>query len=135
MKTDWQQIREMMNTVIDSCEQIESAGFNEEHRSATVKIKGVDYTVQEFLISAWTLPENIRYQIIRERHEAGNDLPYVPEAARILVSMAQACAELVGAADTAPAQKAIAGMNRWYKAYAVPHMTAAIGLAKKRSDA
>jgi hypothetical protein len=111
MKTDWQQIREMMNTVIDSCEQIETAGFNEEHRSATVEIKGVDYSVQEFLISAWTLPENIRFQIIRERHETGNDLPYVPEAARILVSMAQACAELVGAADTAPAQKAIAGMN------------------------
>ncbi|BAV74748.1 hypothetical protein PCAU_2539 [Pseudomonas chlororaphis subsp. aurantiaca] len=135
MKTDWQQIREMMNTVIDSCEQIETAGFNEEHRSATVKIEGVDYSVQEFLISAWTLPENIRYQIIRERHESGNDLPYVPEAARILVSMAQACAELVGAADTAPAQKAIAGMNHWYKAYAVPHMTAAIRLAKKQSDA
>ncbi|POA72570.1 MULTISPECIES: hypothetical protein [Pseudomonas] len=135
MKTDWQQIREMMNTVIDSCEQIETAGFNEEHRSATVKIEGVDYSVQEFLISAWSLPENIRYQIIRERHEAGNDLPYVPEAARILVSMAQACAELVGAADTAPAQKAIAGMNHWYKACAVPHMTAAIRLAKKQSDA
>lgn len=105
MKTDWQQIREMMSTVIDSCELIETAGFNEEHRSATVEIKGVDYSVQDFLISAWTLPENIRYQIIRERHEAGNDLPYVPEAARILVSMAQACAELVGAAETAPAQK------------------------------
>ncbi|WP_234452953.1 hypothetical protein [Pseudomonas sp. SW-3] len=42
MKTDWQQIREMMNTVIDSCEQIETAGFREEHRSATVEIKGVE---------------------------------------------------------------------------------------------
>jgi len=135
MKTDWQQIREMMSTVIDSCEQIETAGFNEEHRSATVEIKGVDYSVQDFLISAWTLPENIRYQIIRERHEAGNDLPYVPEAARILVSMAQACAELVGAAETAPAQKAIAGMNNWYKTYAVQHMTTAIRLTKKESDA
>jgi len=101
MKTDWQQIREMMNTVIDSCEQIETAGFNEEHRSATVEIKGVNYSVQEFLISAWTLPENIRYQIIRERHEAGNNLPYVPEAARILVSMAQACAELASGSSTA----------------------------------
>ena len=135
MKTDWQQIREMMNTAIDSCEQIETAGFNEAHRCATVQIKGVDYSVQEFLISAWTLPENIRYQIVRERHAAGNDLPYVPEAARILVSMAQACAELVGAADTAPAQKAISGMNHWYKDYAVPHMTTKIRQAKKASDA
>lgn len=131
MKTDWQQIREMMNTVIDSCEQIETAGFNEDHRSATVETRGVHYSVQEFLISAWTLPENIRYQIIRERLEAGDDLPYIPEAARILVSMAQACAELVGAADTAPAQKAIAGMNHRYKAYAIPHMTTAIRQARK----
>ncbi|MFP3924481.1 hypothetical protein [Pseudomonas sp. W5-36] len=135
MSTDWQQIREMMSTVIDSCEQIERAGLSEEHRSATVEINGVHYSVQEFLISAWTLPENIRYQIIRERHEAGNNLPYIPEAARLLVSMAQACAELVGAADTAPAKKAIEGMHYWYKAYAVPHMTTAIRLAKKESDA
>lgn len=39
MKTDWQQIRDMMNTVIDSCEQIETAEFNEEYRSATLEIK------------------------------------------------------------------------------------------------
>jgi hypothetical protein len=135
MRTDWQQIREMMNTVIDSCEQIETAGFHEDHRSATVQIKGIDHSVQEFLISAWTLPENIRYQIIRERHEAGNNLPYIPEAARILVSMAQACAELVGAADTAPAKKAIEGMTHWYKAYAVPHVTTAIRVAKNDPDA
>ena len=126
MKTDWQQIRDMMNTAIDSCEQIEAAWFSEKHRDATVNIKGVDYSVQEFLISAWTLPENIRYQIIRERHDAGHDLPYVPEAARILVAMAQACAELVGAQDSAPANTAIEGMKHWYTAYAVPHMLAAI---------
>lgn len=76
-------------------------------------------------------PENIRSQIIRERHAAENDLPYVPEAPRIIVSMAQVCAELVEAADTAPARKAIAGMNHWYKAYAVPHITTAIMWAKK----
>ena len=135
MQTDWQQIREMMNTVIDSCEQIETAGFREEHRAATVDIKGIDYSVQEFLISAWTLPENIRYQIIRERHEAGGDLPYVPEAARILVAMAQACAELVGAHDIAPAKKAIEGMNHWYKGYAVPHVMTAIERTMNRPDA
>ena len=126
MKTDWQQIRDMMNTVIDTCEQLEAAGLREEHRDVTVHVNGIDCTIQEFLISAWTLPENIRYQIIRERHETRDDLPYVPEAARILVAMAQACAELVGARDSAPAKTAIEGMNHWYKAYAVPHMTAAI---------
>ncbi|WP_095100744.1 hypothetical protein [Pseudomonas sp. Irchel 3A5] len=130
MKTDWQQIREMMNTVIDSCEQIEAAGYCEEHRSATVEIQGVHYLVQDFLVSAWTLPENIRYQIVRERHERDADLRYVPEAARILVAMAQACAELIGAAGAAPAQKAIAGMNHWYKSYAVPNMVTAMTRVK-----
>ncbi|MBC3948765.1 hypothetical protein [Pseudomonas folii] len=134
MKTDWQQIRDMMNTVIDSCEQIEAAGYREEHRSATVEIQNVHYSVQDFLISAWTLPENIRYQIIRERHERGADLPYVPEAARILVAMAQACSELVGAAEAAPAQKAIAGMNHWFKAYAIPNVVTAIEQAKTKAQ-
>ena len=130
MKTDWNQIREMMNTVIDSCEQIENAGYSEQHRSATVEIKGQEYSVQEFLISAWTLPENIRYKIIQERHDKGVALPYVPEAARILVSMAQACGELIGAHDAAPAQQAIRGMNHWYSSYAVPNIKAAIEKAE-----
>ncbi|MCK8683458.1 hypothetical protein [Pseudomonas umsongensis] len=37
-----------MNTAIDSCEQIETAGFNEMHRCASVQIKGLEYSVQEF---------------------------------------------------------------------------------------
>lgn len=126
MKTDWQQIRDMMNTAIDSCEQIEAAGFEEHHRDATVEIDGRQCSVQDFLISAWTLPENIRYQIIRQRHEVGDDLRYVPEAARILLAMAQACAELVGARESESVQKAIGGMNRWYRGYAVPNVVKAI---------
>ncbi|HTV32940.1 MAG TPA: hypothetical protein VME69_07535 [Methylocella sp.] len=80
----------------------------------------------EFLISAWTLPENVRYQIIRERHAKGADLPYVPEAARIITSMAQACAELIGAADASPAQADIEKMIRWYDAHAIPGVKQAI---------
>ncbi|OLS60441.1 hypothetical protein [Pseudomonas putida] len=45
MKTDWNLIREMMNTAIDSCEQIEAAGFDESLRSATINISGVECTV------------------------------------------------------------------------------------------
>ncbi|WP_025129522.1 hypothetical protein [Pseudomonas sp. PH1b] len=131
MQTDWQQIRDMMNTVIDSCEQIENSGYGEAYRSARVSIDGRDYSVHEFLISAWTLPENIRYQIIQERHDQGASLPYVPESARALVAMAQACAELIGAGEKAPAQQAIKGMNHWYRQYAVPHIRSALEQAKK----
>ncbi|KAF0864930.1 hypothetical protein RZO07_24780 [Pseudomonas protegens] len=131
MNTDWQQIRDMMNTVIDSCEQIEAAGYREEYRSAKVQIEEQDYSVHEFLISAWTLPENLRYRIIQERHDQGASVPYVPESARALVAMAQACAELIGAADTAPAKQAISGMQHWYTHYAVPHIKTAIEQAKK----
>ena len=38
MKTDWQQIGEMMSPVIDSCEQIETAGFNEKHRPELISL-------------------------------------------------------------------------------------------------
>lgn len=131
MKTDWNLIREMMNTAIDSCEQIEAAGFDESHRSATVTINGAECTVMDFLISAWTLPENLRYKIIRDRHDAGSDAPYVPEAARILQAMAQACSELVGAVSQPSTQQAIAGMNRWFTSHAVPHVVAAITQAKR----
>lgn len=131
MNTDWQQIRDMMNTVIDSCEQIEAAGYREEHRSAKVQIDGRDYSVHEFLISAWTLPENLRYRIIQERHTQGTSLPYIPESARALVAMAQACAELIGARDTEPAKQAISGMQHWYTQYAVPHIRTALEQARQ----
>jgi hypothetical protein len=39
------------------------------------------------MVSAWILPENLRYQIIRDRHESGVDLPYVPEAAPFVVTI------------------------------------------------
>ncbi|WP_244561531.1 hypothetical protein [Ensifer aridi] len=97
MNTDWNLIRSMMDAAIDACERIEAAGYSESDRDAMVKIGDQQVSVHEFLISAWTLPENIRYQIIRERHDKVADLPYVPEAARILVAMAQASAELIGA--------------------------------------
>ncbi|NIE73196.1 hypothetical protein F3J44_25950 [Pantoea sp. Tr-811] len=131
MKTDWNLIREMMNTAIDSCEQIDAAGFDESLRSAVININGVEYTVMEFLISAWTMPENIRYKIIRDRHDTQTDSPYVPEAARILQAMAQACSELIGAGSLPSSQQAIAGMNHWFKSYAVPHIVAAVAQSRE----
>jgi hypothetical protein len=103
MPTDWNLIRDMMSAVIDSCEKIEAAGYTEKDRDLTVDVSGKTVSIQEFMTSAWTLPENLRYQIIRERHEKDLDLPYVPEAARIIVRMAEACSELIGAAEGKPA--------------------------------
>ena len=98
MKTDWNLIRDMIGAAIDACERIEAAGYSESDRDATVDIGGQRVSVHDFLVSAWTLPENLRYQIIRERHVQVANLAYVPETARILVATAQASIELIGAA-------------------------------------
>jgi hypothetical protein len=135
MKTDWDLIRNMMSAAIASCERIEAVGFSEADRAATTKVQGQDVSVFDFLASAWTFPENIRYKIIRERHEKGANLPYVPEAARIITAMAQACAELIGAADASPARHNIEEMIHWYKAHAVPGIERAIEDSRKLNGA
>jgi hypothetical protein len=126
MKTDWNLIRSMMSAAIDACERIETAGYNESDRDAMVNVGGQQVSVYDFLISGWTLPENIRYQIIRERHDKAADLPYVPEAARILVAMAQASAELIGAGEAAPAEDGIQKMIQWFGNHAAPSVEQAI---------
>jgi hypothetical protein len=84
MPTDWNLIREMMAAAIDSCEQIEAAGYSEQDRDLTIDVSGQKISVHEFMVSAWTLPENLRYRIIRDRHDKSIDLPYIPEAARVV---------------------------------------------------
>jgi hypothetical protein len=128
--TDWNFIRDMMAAVIDCCEQIEAAGYTEKDRDLTVDVSGRSVSVQEFMVSAWTLPENLKYQIIRERHEKGLDLPYVPEAARIIVRMAEACSELIGAAEGKPADSNARLAINWYRAHAVPYVLKAIASAR-----
>lgn len=126
MKTDWNLIREMMGAAIDACERIEATGYNENDRDATIDVGAQKVSVYDFLVSAWTLPENLRYQIIRERHDQATDLPYVPETARILVAMAQASAELIGVGDTAPAGNGIQKMIQWFENHAAPGVEQAI---------
>jgi hypothetical protein len=123
-------IRDMMAAVIDCCAQIEAAGYTEKDRDLTVAVSGQRVSVQEFMVSAWTLPENLKYQIIRERHEKGLDLPYVPEAARIIVRMAEACSELIGAAEGKPADSNARLAINWYRARAVPYVQKAIASAR-----
>lgn len=125
--TDWTLIRQMMATAIDACEKIESMGYREAHRDQVGDIDGRPVSVYEFMVSAWTMPETMRYQLIRARHAAGNDQPYVPEASRILVNMAQACAELVGSQPTEGMRQALAHMLAWYPDHALPRIAQAIG--------
>jgi hypothetical protein len=126
MTTDWNTVRAMMACAIDTCEQLESMGYRERHRDLRIDVGGQAVSVQEFLVSAWTYPENLRYAIIRERHDRGADLPYVPEAARILMAMAAACAELVGASEAQPAANSVRQMIGWYHDHAVPRLRQAI---------
>jgi hypothetical protein len=125
-KTDWDLVRTMMEAAIGACEEIEAMGYREAHRDLGVQVGGQPVSVYEFMVSAWTLPETMRYRIIRARHDAGADLPCVPEFARILVAMAQAGAELVGAKDAAPAEAEVRQMIAWYREHALPRIRDAI---------
>ncbi len=126
VKTDWNLIRAMMGAAIDACERIEAAGYTENDREAAIDIGGQRVSVHDFLVSAWTLPENLRYQIIRERHDQAADLPYVPETARILIATAQASAELIGAGETTPAGNGVQKMIQWFADHAAPGIEQAI---------
>lgn len=114
MRTDWALIRNVINTAVDSCEALERAGYCEEARGRTVEINGRQVSLQDFLVSAWTLPENLRYEIIRQRHDDATDLPYVPETARILTAVTAACAELVGAGAQSSSGIAMKSMADWF---------------------
>ncbi|MDA7415215.1 hypothetical protein PGB34_02455 [Xenophilus arseniciresistens] len=123
MKTDWNLVRSMMNAAIDACEALEMAGYDEPHRP--LKLSNGQATVYDLVVSAWTLPESMRYQIIRARHDAGTGAPYVQESARILVNMAQAAAELAGAPTPQPVAQPLQHMIEWYDK-AMPELRAAI---------
>jgi hypothetical protein len=100
MKTDWQLIRELMNSVIDACEAIENLHLTESDRN-TPLLTG-PATVWDALQSSWTYPENVQYDVVRIRHELGNDKHYTPESARALINAAKVGAELIGAGAAQP---------------------------------
>ncbi len=62
MKTDWNSIRGMLNAAVDACERIETLPYAETDREATTDIGGQEVSVHDFLVSAWTYPEKLRYQ-------------------------------------------------------------------------
>jgi len=135
MKTDWALLREMMNAALDACEAIEAAGFAEEDRDAAIDVDGAAVTVSDFLTSAWTYPENLRYKIIRDRHAKGADRAYVPETARIVSAMAQAATELIGSAEIRPASQDVHKMLTWYRTHAIPGIERAIAARRGNGGA
>jgi hypothetical protein len=99
---------------IDACERVAALHYAETAREATIDIGGQRVSVHDFLVTAWTYPEKLRYQIIRERHDTGVDLPYVREAARILLAMSQAASELADAGEVTPAKQDIQKIIKWF---------------------
>jgi hypothetical protein len=126
METDWKLVRDVLNAVIDSCEGLERIGYSEADRGRTVEVNGRQVSVQDFLVSAWTLPENARYTIIRERHKMGADNPYVPESARMLLAVSAACAELIGAGKEPPGGTSMQELASWYRTHFDPQVQRAI---------
>lgn len=134
MSTDWGLIRDVLNAAINSCEHLEEIGYDETHRSLSVPMRGKDISVNELLISAWTLPENVRYHVIRQRHDQQIDLPYVPESARILNAVMAACAELIGSGSPSPADASMRQMIVWYRDIFSPNAEKAIAQAERKDE-
>jgi hypothetical protein len=57
MKTDWQIIRELMNSVIDSCEAIENLELTNDDKD--LPLQSAPANVWDALQSTWTYPENV----------------------------------------------------------------------------
>ncbi|MNL81926.1 hypothetical protein D3C87_2091720 [compost metagenome] len=58
----------------------------------------------------------------------------MPETARILLAMAQASAELIGAGKTAPADIGIQAMIQWFGSHAAPGIERAIADRRGAAD-
>ncbi|NIE63144.1 hypothetical protein F3J17_04585 [Burkholderia sp. Ax-1719] len=126
MKTDWALIRAVINTAIDSCEALEDVGYSETDREKVIDVGGRSISVQDFLVSGWTIAEDVRYQVIRERHERGEDRRYIPETSRILVAVTEACAELVSGGQDPAGGDAARRMAEWFREHFDPNIKSAI---------
>ena len=130
--TDWESIRKLMNTAIDTCEKIESLGIDESHRSIVVN----DHvTIHDFLISSWVAPENLARKAICKSHELGQSKPYTDELARTITSVAGLCSELVKlekiehkiGPDQSPSIKSeVESLCKWYEDFCLPSIQKAM---------
>ena len=124
MKTDWQLIRDLMNSVIDSCGAIENLELTDEDKNAL--LQSAPASVWDALQSTWTYPENVQYEVIRARHGLNIDKSHTPEAARALVNAAKACAELIEGGDAEQIRDSVRKLTQWYSTHLVPQVTQAV---------
>lgn len=129
MKTDWQLVRELMNSVIDACEAVENLDMTEDERNTL--LAEIPANISDAIQSSWIYPENVQYEVIRIRHELGNDKHYTAESARALVNTAKVCAELVGAGEAQPIQDSVRKLAQWYTTHMTPQITEAIETKRK----
>ena len=113
--TDWDRIRNVFAAAIDFCEQMEVLGYSEDARTQSALINGSEVSAREVVTSAWSIAEATRYAVIRSRHVTDNDLPYMPETARIITAAAGVCAELVHSDGKLAPSAGIDHLTTWLK--------------------
>jgi hypothetical protein len=129
MGTDWQLIRELMNSVIDACEVVEKLELTPDERELALEASPA--SVWDALQSSWTYPENTLYEVIRARHQLGIDKPFTPESARAIVQSARVCAEIVGAGEAESIQEPVRKLSHWYSAHMVPQINSVLEKSRK----
>ena len=76
----WDLIRSALNAVIDACEASEKANLGEAERAKTIKLKdGHQVTFFDLQQSMFTLPDNLKYSVIRARSKLDDDKAYTTE--------------------------------------------------------
>ena len=107
MATDWQLLRNVLNSTIDACEAIEKLAPNLEAGEYAARSSFQDdVSVGDFLERFWRYPEGAGRDILRVRSALGADQKYRPEIARALINTAIACAEAIGLPEEQLAQEA-----------------------------
>jgi hypothetical protein len=127
MATRWTEMRALVNAAIDACEAVEKLGVTESDRELATQIGGSMVSIHDLMTTAWVYPENVRYQVVRARHDAGLDKAYVDDLSRALAHVGMLCAELVGAPDWSiaagnPADgqslaELISDLTAWYRTH------------------
>ncbi len=114
--TDWNQIRNVFAAAIDFCEQLETLGYSEDARPGAVGGDQWEECVgvrgrHERLIGCRGHARCRRS--VTTRHDTNNDLPYVPETARIIAAAAGVCAEFVHSDKKISSSAGIDRLTTW----------------------
>ncbi|MBU2967888.1 hypothetical protein KO527_00730 [Pseudoalteromonas sp. C2R02] len=133
--TDWSLIRKLVNTAIDTCENIEKLGVEETDRGVVVNDS---ITINDFLISSWVAPENLSKKVVCKSHDLGVAKPYTDELSRTMLSIGSLCSELVKLEKIDSKSKQatdqhetsikdeVEALCNWYERYCLPSIESAI---------